>query len=79
LIDAKTGRPPLKCEAYRAMILIAVNIAKLPSVPRRILKHIPRPPKTRPAGTIERERLAQLWPTQIRREFATTNCHSGRV
>jgi hypothetical protein len=26
--------------------LIAVNIAKLPSVPRQILKDIPRPPKT---------------------------------
>jgi hypothetical protein len=25
--------------------LIAVNIAKLPSVPRQILKDIPRPPK----------------------------------
>ena len=27
-------------------ILIAVNIAKLPSVPRQILKDIPRPPNT---------------------------------
>jgi hypothetical protein len=26
--------------------LIAVNIAKLPSVPRRILKDIPRPPNS---------------------------------
>jgi hypothetical protein len=26
--------------------LIAVNIAKLPSVPRQILKDIPRPPNT---------------------------------
>jgi hypothetical protein len=26
--------------------LIAVNIAKLPSVPRQILKGIPRPPNT---------------------------------
>jgi hypothetical protein len=26
--------------------LIAVNIAKLPSVPRQILKDIPRPPST---------------------------------
>jgi hypothetical protein len=26
--------------------LIAVNIAKLPSVPRQILKNIPRPPNT---------------------------------
>jgi hypothetical protein len=30
--------------------LIAVNIAKLPNVPRQILKDIPRPP--RPAVTI---------------------------
>jgi hypothetical protein len=57
--------------------LLAVNIAKLPSVPRQILKDIPRPP--RQAATIERERLAQLWPPQIRREIAHTNCHSGRV
>jgi hypothetical protein len=28
------------------IILIAVNIAKLPSVPRQILKDIPRPPNT---------------------------------
>jgi hypothetical protein len=26
--------------------LIAVNIAKLPSVPRQVLKDIPRPPNT---------------------------------
>ena len=32
---------------------IAVNIAKLPSVPRRILKDIPRPPNTSLAATIE--------------------------
>jgi hypothetical protein len=34
--------------------LIAVNIAKLPSVPRQILKDIPRPPNSA-AGTIESE------------------------
>jgi hypothetical protein len=34
--------------------LVAVNIAKLPSVPRQILKDITRPP-IRPAGTIERD------------------------
>ena len=34
--------------------LIAVNIAKLPSAPRQILKDIPRP-QIPPAGTIERE------------------------
>jgi hypothetical protein len=28
---------------FRRVFLIAVNIAKLPSVPRRILKDIPRP------------------------------------
>jgi hypothetical protein len=28
------------------VFLIAVNIAKLPSVPRQILKDIPRPPNT---------------------------------
>jgi hypothetical protein len=30
--------------------LIAVNIAKLPSVPRQILKDIPRPPNTGSRG-----------------------------
>jgi hypothetical protein len=35
--------------------LIAVNIAKLPSVPRQILKDIPRGRQIRLAGTIERE------------------------
>ena len=34
--------------------LLAVNVAKLPSVPRQISKDIPRPPNS-PAGTIERE------------------------
>jgi hypothetical protein len=37
--------------------LIAVNIAKLPSVPRQILKDIPRPPNSAPAATIEREEI----------------------
>jgi hypothetical protein len=42
---------PLCDEAF----LVAVNIAKLPSVPRQILKDIPRPPYS-PAGTIERQK-----------------------
>jgi hypothetical protein len=32
--------------ASACRFLIAVNIAKLPSVPRQILKDIPRPPNT---------------------------------
>jgi hypothetical protein len=35
------------------VFLIAVDIAKVPSVPRQILKNIPGH-RTRPAGTIER-------------------------
>ena len=38
-------RPPVKPSKCGASI-IAVNIAKLPSVPRQILKDIPRPPNT---------------------------------
>jgi hypothetical protein len=43
-------------EAY----LIAVNIAKLPSVPRQILMDIPRPPNSA-SRTIEREE-SDGWP-----------------
>ena len=47
--------------------LIAVNIAKLPSVPRQILKDIPRPPN-RPAGTIQGNSMSAALPptTDIR-------------
>jgi hypothetical protein len=47
-------------EAYR----LAVNIAKLPSVPRQILKDIPRPPNTasriQDPSTLRRSRLLKF-------------------
>ena len=37
-----SAKPPTRDQAF----LIAVNIAKLPSMPPQILKDIPRPPNT---------------------------------
>jgi hypothetical protein len=53
LIAGPGRRSSAKLLTRDEAFLIAVNIAKLASVPRHILKDIPRPPN-RPAGTIER-------------------------
>ena len=44
--DESWGRLSMKRLTRDEAFLIAVNITKLPSVPRRILKDIPRPPKS---------------------------------
>ena len=50
-VDAETGDEPQRQMSMRRLsrdeaFLIPVNIAKLPSVPRQILKDIPRPPNS---------------------------------
>jgi hypothetical protein len=44
--DEPQRRMSMKRLSRDEAFLIAVNIAKLPSVPRQILKDIPRPPNT---------------------------------
>ena len=44
--DEPQRQMSMKRLSHDAAFLIAVNIAKLPSVPRQILKDIPRPPNT---------------------------------
>jgi hypothetical protein len=44
--DESGRRPAAKLLTRDEAFLIAVNIAKLPSVPRQILKDIPRPPNS---------------------------------
>jgi hypothetical protein len=44
--DESQRRLSMKRLTRDEAFLIAVNIAKLPSVPRQILKHIPRPPNS---------------------------------
>ena len=44
--DANARQMSMKRLSRDEAFLIAVNIAKLPSVPRQILKDIPRPPNT---------------------------------
>jgi hypothetical protein len=44
--DEPQRQMSMKRLSRQEAFLIAVNIAKLPSVPRQILKHIPRPSNT---------------------------------
>ena len=44
--DEPQRQMSMKRLSHDEAFLIAVNIAKLPSVPRQILKDIPRPPNT---------------------------------
>ena len=44
--DERQRQMSMKRLSRDEAFLIAVNIAKLPSVPRQILKDIPRPPNT---------------------------------
>jgi hypothetical protein len=53
---------PFTCDAA---LLIAVNIAKLPSVPRQMLKDIPRPPNT--ASRDDAKAQAVLWESALLR------------
>jgi hypothetical protein len=46
--------------------MIAVNIAKLPSVPRQILKDIPRPPNS-VVGQFELPQFTGFWEDALRR------------